>query len=81
MTVDEEFLDDACELAIFVNRFYPVLLEVLDEFGGRCECSIVGLSSLFERGRQMALLFVQTLFVQTEAIEGPSQFLVILCQF
>jgi len=76
MAVGEEFFYDICELAILVNRFYPVLFEVLDEFGGRYECSIVSLSGLLDCSGQMTLLFVQTV-----TIEGPSQVLVILGQF
>jgi hypothetical protein len=81
MAVSKEFPDDACELAILVNRFHPVLLEILDEFGGCRVCSVVGLSSLLKCSRQMALLFICMLFDQTEAIEGCSQFPMILCQF
>ena len=76
MAVNEELLDDICELAILMNRFHPVLLEVLDELGGRYVCSVIGLSSLLNGSGKMTLLFIQA-----KAIEGCPQILVILGQF
>ena len=76
MTVGEEFLNDIRELAVLVNRFYPVLFKVLDEFCGRHECSVVSLSGLLDCSGEMSLLLVQTV-----TIKGPSKILVILGQF